>query len=190
MSISIKNINCDNNTLLIFDLDDTLYNVDNDNKIINNIDDKLFKDIYGHKIIFSNATYQHCLVYIKNMNIIQYIRCIISSDIFGGGKKPYPYVYYNLIKLCNVKKYNKVYFFDDNIENLYIGSLFGWIPVWINKNYDKLGINYDFLKHLIPDKFLVAKKNVIDITSKKSWIKYKFKNINDSLSYFKKNIND
>lgn len=175
-------------TLFIFDLDYTLYDVNNKGEI-KYVNPKLFKSMNGDKIIFSNAKYQHCINHINQMSIINDIKCIRSSDIYGGGLKPAPNVYYNLTKFCDIQnKYKTIYFFDDKIENLYIGSLFGWIPIWINKNHKKLTINYDYLKYFIPSN-LCSKKIMTDITSKNSWIKHKFNNINEALTYIK-NINN
>ena len=167
----------DDKKLFIFDLDDTLYNINSHYEMIT-ANKQLIEKLIGDKIIFSNASYLHCLLYLKRMEILDIFKCIISSDIINGGKKPNPFIYGNLTKLCNTKSYDDIYYFDDIIENLYIGHLFGWKTIWINNNHSILTINYDYLKHFIPAEFLVEKDKMCNIDN---WLYGKFHNINDAL---------
>ena len=127
----------------IFDLDNTLYKLNENMKIVNTIDITLLNKLktQGTIIMFSNATYHHCVYWSSILNIKEYFSSIISSDNLQH-TKPNPLSYEKVIELYNIKETDNVYFFDDIPINLYSASKYNWKTFLINKdnnmeNYNK-----------------------------------------------------
>lgn len=116
----------------IFDLDETLYKL-KDNKIIDSISSTLLQELKkkGKIIIFSNATYTHCIYWCNILNIKNEIDVIITSDSINGFK-PNPNIYKKLISIIGITDNDSVYFFEDSYINLFTASQFGWITILIN----------------------------------------------------------
>ena len=136
-------MNTDKKTYFIFDLDETLYKIDDNYTIINQINklllDKLSK--VGEIILFSNASYSHCLYWIEILDIKDYFSSIFSSDITKY-MKPNPLSYKKIVELAGIKQIDVVYFFDDIPINLLSGEEeYKWNPYLINKKNDILNFN-------------------------------------------------
>lgn len=118
----------------IFDLDNTLYKLNENMKIVNTIESDLLNKLktQGTIIMFSNATYHHCVYWSSILNIKEYFSSIISSDNLQH-TKPNPLSYEKVIELCNIKETDNVYFFDDIPINLYSASKYNWNTYLINK---------------------------------------------------------
>lgn len=150
----------------IFDLDDTLYQK-NDGQIQNCINSqnlKKIKDKNGFIIVFSNASYNHCIFWIDKLKISKYISVIISTDIIGG-LKPDLVVYLKLMMVCNISRNDNIFFFDNLKSNLVSGKKIGWNTLLIHPT-----INIDDLD-----------------SCEKKQIDYAFKDINLAIEYLMEN---
>ena len=118
----------------IFDLDNTLYQ-DNSQIVVDPEKlDKLNK--IGKIILFSNASNQHCIEWLKKLKITKYFSVIVSSDTFNMCK-PNPNLYKNLIRNCGILRLDTVFFFDDMQINLFPAYQIGWNTILIRKDYQK-----------------------------------------------------
>ena len=143
----------------IFDLDETLYKL-KDNIIQSVVSLELINRLksYGKIIIFSNASYSHCLYWFNILNIINKIDVIITSDNIHG-YKPNPIIYSKLINIVGIKNLDTVYFFEDSYINLYTASQFGWKTILIN--------NIEIINNF---------KNILNFK-----LDYNFNNVNDGI---------
>jgi len=144
----------------IFDLDNTLYKYDKNYQIINTIQKYILDDLikHGELIIFSNATYSHCLYWIQVLDVKPYFTNIFSSDIIEN-IKPNPLSYKKIVELCGITSKDNVYFFDD-------------VPINLLSSYQE----YKWNTYLInDDNNLENKKN--------KWLKGQYSNINDCLKF-------
>ena len=144
----------------IFDLDNTLYKYDKDYQITNTIQKYILDDLikHGELIIFSNATYSHCIYWLQVLDVKPYFKNIFSSDIIEN-VKPNPLSYKKIVELCGITSKDNVYFFDD-------------VPINLLSSYQE----YNWNTYLInDDNNLENKKN--------KWLKGKYSNINDCLKF-------
>lgn len=144
----------------IFDLDNTLYKYDKDYQITNTIKKYILDDLvkHGELIIFSNATYSHCIYWLQVLDVKPYFRNIFSSDIIEN-IKPNPLSYKKIVELCGITSKDNVYFFDDVAINL--------LSSYQEYNWNTYLIN--------DDNNLENKKN--------KWLKGQYSNINDCLKF-------
>lgn len=117
--------------IFIFDLDDTLYQNDATGKLANVVNKQLFEKLDGIKLIFSNATYVHCLSWLNRLEILPFIKAIISCDIIGG-YKPDRTIYQRIMSVCNIDlAIYDIVFFDNLSCNLIPAQELGWNCVLI-----------------------------------------------------------
>ena len=141
----------------VFDLDDTLiihqnrlllnYNniqVDNDLKnLLNKCD--------GECYIYTNGTASHAYTIIKKMDIIKCFHKIYSRDTL-------PFMKPDMRSFITVKNdikniyqnIDKIYFFDDLLENCKEAKKNGWTTFWINSDFLN-GHQYDFIDYAFKD---------------------------------------
>jgi FMN phosphatase YigB (HAD superfamily) len=132
-----------NEKYFIFDLDETLYKLDKNYTITSQIDKQLLDKLskIGKIILFSNASYSHCIYWIEVLDIKDYFSSIFSSDIIKY-MKPNPLSYKKVVELAGIKPYDKVYFFDDISINLLSGmEEYKWNIYLINKKNDISNLN-------------------------------------------------
>ena len=162
-----------NKKYFVFDLDETLYKLNNDFQIILTVKKDLLKILsnYGDLIVFSNATYSHCLYWLQILDILELFKGVYASDIIKE-MKPNPLSYKKIIELAGIKKHDCVYFFDDMPINLFSAyNEYKWITFLINK---KNNMNNS------PD-FSSNNKN-------KNWLYKKTENINQAIEFIIKQI--
>ena len=155
----------------IFDLDDTLIIhqngllLDYNNIQINNNLKKLLDNCKGECYIYTNGTLGHAYKIIKKMNIINSFHKIYSRDtlpFMKPDKRSFITVNNDINNIY--QNIDKIYFFDDLLENCKQAKNHGWITVWINP--DCLSNNhYDY-------------------------IDYSFENINSALIFLENNNNN
>ena len=127
----------------IFDLDETLYKLDENYIITNQIDKPLLNKLsnIGKIILFSNASYSHCIYWLEILDIKNYFSSIFSSDITNY-MKPNPLSYKKVVELSGIKPSDKVFFFDDISINLLSGEEeYKWNTYLINKKKDISNLN-------------------------------------------------
>tara|TARA_Y100000591_G_C21711142_1_gene633570 strand:- start:166 stop:636 length:471 start_codon:yes stop_codon:yes gene_type:complete len=142
----------------IFDLDETLYKFDDQYQIKDTINKKILEDIakHGDIILFSNATYSHCLYWLQILDIKKFFSNIFSSDILEN-IKPNPLSYKQIVDLCGIKSIDNIYFFDD-------------VPINLFSSYQEYKWNT----------YLINKNNNIE-KNKSIWLKGQYNNINSCL---------
>lgn len=153
----------------IFDLDDTLYQIKN-NQFINKVDKQELKKLKGIKIIFSNATFGHVNMFLKNLGITDMFNVIFSTDILGG-YKPNPLLYKKIMDVCKLTDNDNIYFFDNLPINLYPAHQYNWKTVLIHPEDETINITNDN----------TSNEKLLDNMNK--WLDYKFGNINDALKF-------
>lgn len=145
----------------LFDLDFTLYskfdiNDKTKQQYYNSFSKKpllnnLIKTLDGKKYIFSNANYEHVNEVLSKMKLKTLFKKIASSDQFDGNLKPSSKSFEYVIKKFQLdKKTDKVYFFEDSIENLRMAKKFNWITILINPNVNKYK-NYKNIDFVFPN---------------------------------------
>ena len=154
-------------TKFVFDLDLTLYAetdyTDNisEEKYYNsfrnkNFVRKLLKQLKGNKYILTNANLSHASLVLDKINLMNVFDDIISSDMVNS-YKPYRIIYDTAIKEFNISNKDKVYFFEDQADNLKTAKkLYNWTTILIS-----------------PEK-----------TRKANYIDYKFSTIEEALLFF------
>ena len=155
----------------VFDLDDTLiihpkgerlnYNTIIEDNTLQN----LLNNCKGECYIYTNATFGHAYTIIKKMNINKYFFKIYSRDTLPYMKpdmRSFITVNNDIKKIYSSE--DKIYFFDDLLENCKEAKNHGWITFWIHPNFLSLH-QYDY-------------------------IDYSFKNIKDALVYLEKQNNN
>ena len=149
----------------IFDLDYTLYDIPMEISFNYNLLDKDFQLNYllgklpCKKYIFTNGTFNHGIICLNKMDIVNNFEQIIARDTIND-LKPNFSSFRQFKNLTNIKEKDKCVFFEDSVENLIQAKNFGWITV------------------------LITKKNVIDEN-----IDFQFPNIHVALNYFLSKIN-
>ena len=154
--------------IIIFDLDQTLYNTyinmkytdikyDEDLDVLMNMDHPIY--------IFSNATYGHVEDVCDKLQIRKYIREIFSRDTLYDmkpNKKCYWKVQNKIYKNGEIEllTLNEFIFFDDLLENLYMAKSLGWITVWIHPESTK--VSYEYLDYQYTD----IKQALLDMKTK------------------------
>lgn len=137
--------------IFIFDLDDTLYQKDeNTDQYINLVDTKLFDNLDGDKILFSNASYNHCMNHLELLKLKDKFQAIFSYDILRG-YKPNPSVYHKISYLCNLSLLeHNIYFFDNLAINLVYAKKLGWHTYLILPESEDIILSYneDINNHL------------------------------------------
>ena len=122
----------------IFDLDYTLYDlpieIKFDYKLLKSDSqlDYLLKNLPFKKIIFTNGTFNHGMMCLDKMNIINNFDKLIARDTIND-LKPNFSSYRQFIEMTNIKSRDKCVFFEDNVDNLIQAKNFGWITVLITK---------------------------------------------------------
>ena len=122
----------------IFDLDYTLYDlpieIKFDYKLLKSDSqlDYLLKNLPSKKFIFTNGTFNHGLMCLDKMNIINNFDKLIARDTIND-LKPNFSSYRQFIEMTNIKSRDKCVFFEDNVDNLIQAKNFGWITVLITK---------------------------------------------------------
>ena len=137
----------------IFDLDDTLYQV-KDNQYINKVNKQELRKLNGIKILFSNATFGHVSILMKELGITDIFNVVFTTDILGG-YKPNPLMYEKIMTLCNLNESDNIYFFENLAINLYPAKKYNWkvhIPnfSYTTDNAAMIGI-VGYLKYLNQD---------------------------------------
>jgi len=147
-------------TIHIFDLDDTLlmsdtYNDYLDIKPLKSLNKILYN--LNKKYIFTNATYNHAIKCLSNMNAPIFEFIFARDNLYSNQKlKPNinPYIYINSIIIKN-NDTELVIFYDDQLSNLETAKQLNWMTVWITKSND----------------------------NKPDYVNYKFNNIIDAINY-------
>ena len=135
----------------IFDLDYTLYDIPkeypfnysliNQNMSLRN----LLSNLPHNKIIFTNGTKGHA---IHTCEIIGILDQFYYSNIYGRnetGFKPSIESYLKIIDYNNIKRNDKVIFFEDTIENLVVAKeKFHWITVLIGPHIKSPYVDFSF----------------------------------------------
>jgi FMN phosphatase YigB (HAD superfamily) len=117
--------------VFIFDLDDTLYQNDAQGQLINTVNRDLLEKLPGIRIVFSNANYNHCILWLNRLGIADLMTAIISCDIIQG-YKPHNIIYHRLMSICNINLTEcDIVFFDDLVCNLATAHALGWQVVYI-----------------------------------------------------------
>ena len=149
----------------IFDLDYTLYDMPSDKdfnyKYLKNDFqlNYLLKKLPFKKFIFTNGTFNHGIVCLDKLNILNNFDKMIARDTIND-LKPNISSFKQFINLTNIENKDKCVFFEDNIDNLIQAKNFGWITV------------------------LITKENIINEN-----IDFQFSNIHVALNYFLSKIN-
>jgi FMN phosphatase YigB (HAD superfamily) len=137
---------------LIFDIDDTLIihpkggSLDY-NKIIVNQKFNYLLDFFKYpKFIYTNATYGHADIVLKNLNNKNKFQKIFARDTIPYTKPNIKsFVYVNNI----INNNNKNIFFDDMLDNLYTAKILNWTTIWISpKAYE---FQYNFVDYYFKD---------------------------------------
>lgn len=153
----------------IFDLDDTLYQIKN-NEYINKVDKQELRKLNGIKILFSNATFGHVSILMKELGITDIFNVVFTTDILGG-YKPNPLMYEKIMTLCNLNESDNIYFFENLAINLYPAKKYNWKTILIIPNDENIIISNN-------------ESNNNKLLSKvDEWLDYKFDNINDALKF-------
>lgn len=142
----------------VFDLDDTLIihqkgiRLNYNNISVNNTLKNLLDTCDGECYIYTNGTFSHAIRVIEKMNIIKYFFKIYSRDTLPYMKPDYRSFnsVQNDINYYYKDTSNKIYFFDDLLENLETAKKLGWITFWINPKFLD-GHQYDFIDHSFKD---------------------------------------
>ena len=122
----------------IFDLDYTLYDLPIEIKFDYTLLksdsqlDYLLKNLPFKKFIFTNGTFNHGMMCLDKMNIINNFDKLIARDTIND-LKPNFSSYRQFIEMTNIKSKDKCVFFEDSIDNLIQAKNFGWITVLITK---------------------------------------------------------
>ena len=66
--------------IYIFDLDDTLYQIKS-NEYINKVNKQELRKLNGIKILFSNATFGHVSILMKELGITDIFNVVFTTDI-------------------------------------------------------------------------------------------------------------
>ena len=149
-------------TIHIFDLDDTLlmsdtYNDYFDIKPLNSLNQILYN--LNKKYIFTNATYNHAIKCLSNMNAPIFEFIFARDNLYSNQKlKPNidPYICINsIIKKYDIDNSELVIFYDDLLCNLETAKQLNWMTIWITKSNDY----------------------------KPDYVNYKFNNIIDAINY-------
>jgi len=142
----------------VFDLDDTLimhqkgvrlnYNTIVEDHILK----KLLDTCEGECYIYTNGTFGHAIAVIEKMNIIKYFFKVYSRDNIPYMKPDYRSfnAVHNDINNYYKDSINKIYFFDDLLENCKEAKNHGWTTFWINPNALS-GHQYEFVDYSFKD---------------------------------------
>lgn len=128
----------------VFDLDYTLYQLPiyldfQYNYLSKDEDLKYLLDILPlKKILYTNGTVGHARECINIMGLKKTFNKKICRETVNNIMKPHMDSFKQFIRLCNIKKDDKVVFFEDSIENLITAKKLGWITVLIQPNKIKL----------------------------------------------------
>jgi hypothetical protein len=125
--------------IYIFDLDDTLYQNDESGTTVANVVRRdVLERLPGTKLVFSNASYGHCITWLNRLGISDIITAVISSDIIGGFK-PQKEIYSRIMTICNINlAYCEITFFDNLVCNLIPAHELGWRIVFITPFYSNI----------------------------------------------------
>ncbi len=142
----------------IFDLDNTIYSDKevNENEslfyqslkkkpFINNLITQL-KDVY----LFSNGTQEHVekTINLMDLNKFFYNKNTLSRDSMNGLMKPDLTVFDMALDRFSLKSNDNIYFFEDNLDNLYTAKVYlNWTTVLID---DEIKIKPDFIDYIFP----------------------------------------
>ena len=124
----------------IFDLDDTIiihknqvnYNwIYEDKELIHYLN-----KCEGSKYIYTNGTSGHALTVLQKMGLIDIFEKIYSRDTIDYMKPDHKSAYdvHDDISIRDTQP-KVIFFFDDRLENLKMGSQFGWYTIWIHPKY-------------------------------------------------------
>ena len=132
-------------TKFIFDLDLTLYS---DNDYIDSNDESIYYNSFKRKpflkeilcsipypkYILTNASKDHADDVLKRMGITKCFKNMMSADMFEL-YKPSIQTYKVAINLFKIKKDDRIFYFDDLVENLKPAKEnYNWITIWLTKN--------------------------------------------------------
>ena len=155
----------------VFDLDDCLimhhnlpiqYNSIQKDSLLSS----LFEQIQSPKYIYTNGTYKHADVILKQMELDHLIIKIYSRDTLDA---PKPYiqsgidVHNDITNIFEDGSPHTIYFFDDQYINLKTAKQLGWITFWIHPEYMKKNM-FHFIDYSFPtltDALLFLRNNEI-----------------------------
>ena len=157
----------------IFDLDFTLYSeYDVDESSTNKrfyesfgrkaLLNDLLKKLKGKKYIFSNGSKSHVEDVISKMKMKMIFKKIAYSEEYEK-LKPHISAYEYVIEKFKLNKSDKIYFFEDTLENLRTAKKLGWKTVFITSKKTKRKYKY---------------------------VDYTFNNIETAIFYFKTTVSD
>jgi FMN phosphatase YigB (HAD superfamily) len=144
----------------VFDLDFTLYQTpvygefNYDLLYENGQLSNLLGEIPFNKIIFTNGTFGHAIKCLELMNIRHHFpdHKIVARDTMNDFK-PTPESFIKCIEAQNIKDTDKVFFFEDTVENLVASKDFGWITFFIgpiNLSYFKtIDLSFNRVEHAL-----------------------------------------
>ena len=125
----------------IFDLDDTIIYYPNNIVNYDNIKSDLnlyylLDNLNSTKIIYTNGTYGHAEIVLKNMKLNNLFNKIYARDTIPLMKphiNSFKYVEKDIKN--HINKNNEYYFFDDRLDNLMTAKSLGWVTIFINLNF-------------------------------------------------------
>ena len=126
----------------VFDVDHTLYQLPKDAPFFSysflSQDPQLnylLSTIPCKKLLFTNGTKGHGITTVEKLNVKEKFpdNCIVGRDTLNGLLKPDINAYHEFISLMNIKRNDKVVFFEDTAENLVTAKSLGWITVLIGR---------------------------------------------------------
>jgi FMN phosphatase YigB (HAD superfamily) len=155
---------------LVFDLDFTLYQTpvygEFDYSMLEEKQDLsiLLESLPFNKIIFTNGTFGHAIKCLELMNLRHHFpdNKIVARDTMNDFK-PSRESFMKCIEAQNIKENDKVFFFEDTVENLVESKSFGWITFFIGpvdlsyfKTIDKSYKNIEEALKMILKKYFIV----------------------------------
>lgn len=102
----------------------------------------LISQLYGHKIILTNASRQHAAFALHASGLTRSFHYQVDANM-GHSLKPHPSMYRhietNVIPLLDRRRRTTsanctILFFDDQLPNLHTAFMRGWYTIWITPN--------------------------------------------------------
>tara|TARA_B100000989_G_C19516464_1_gene461919 strand:- start:1465 stop:1950 length:486 start_codon:yes stop_codon:yes gene_type:complete len=138
----------------VFDVDHTLYQLPKDTPFFSYSflsHDKqlkyLLEKLPCKKLLFTNGTKGHGIETAKKLGVKELFpnSKIVGRDTLDGLLKPDINAFHEFMRMMNIRKNDKVVFFEDTAENLVTAKSLGWITVLIgNKRPMICDIDFSF----------------------------------------------
>ena len=144
--------------LFVFDIDDTLiihtpHGTDYyRNRGDTNLQSLIRGSVSDVNYIYTNGTYGHAENVLQALNLEKDIQKSYARDTIPH-MKPHPgsfkYVH-NDIRNSLPRGNHQIFFFDDNLDNLWAAKFFGWNTIWITPSSQEI---HDFVDATYPNIF-------------------------------------